>query len=51
MQDLDLGEGKQYGSRVVVVLETRVCLLGGMKNFEFKSSQIASDAVWDKIVV
>ena len=50
MQDLDLGEGKQYGSRVVVVLETHACLLGGahplpLKNFEFRSSQIASDAI------
>ena len=34
-----------------------VCLLGGSRgmppkeNFEFRSSQIASDAIWDKIVV
>ena len=35
----------------------RACLLGGsggmlpQENFEFRSSQIASDAIWDKIVV
>ena len=33
------------------------CLLGGsggmlpQENFEFRSSQIASDTIWDKIVV
>ena len=49
------GGGKQDGSRVIVVCETRACLLGGSggmpprENFEFTSSQIASDAIWDKI--
>ena len=57
------GEGEHGGSRMVVVCERcsrmckRVYLLGGsggmlpQENFEFRFSQIASDAIWDKIVV
>ena len=48
------GGGKEDGSRMIVVCETRAFLLGGSacpprKIFEFTSSQIASDAIWDKI--
>ena len=52
--------GKEDGSRMIVACEsihTRKCvyLLGGsggmlpQENFEFRSSQIASDAIWDKL--
>ena len=40
---------------MIVVCEMHACLLGGsggmapQENFEFTSSQIASDAIWDKI--
>ena len=44
--------GKQDGSRMIVACEMRACLLGGMPpppgKFEFTSSQMASDAIWDK---
>ena len=49
-----MGE-KQDGSRMIVACETRACLLGGSGGisppgkFEFASSQIASDAISDKI--
>ena len=63
MQDFELGGGggKHDGSRVIVACESTlthakcVCLLGGsggmppQENFEFRSSQIASDAIWDKL--
>ena len=55
IQDFEMGGGKQDGSRMIVACETHACLLGesgGMppqENFEFTSSQIASDAIWDKI--
>ena len=48
--------GEHYGSRMIVGVK-RACLLGGcggmlpQEKFEFRSSQIASDAIWDKIVV
>ena len=55
------GMGKQDGSRMIVACETHACLRGGSggvshpppkKNlFEFRSSQIASGAIWDEIVV
>ena len=60
IQDFELGGQKQVGSRAIVACESMLmhtCLLGGSggmlprKNFEFRSSQIASDAIWDKIVV
>ena len=59
--------GEHGGSRMIVAREAHsrtykcACLLGGsggmppplpsQENFEFRSSQIASDATWDKIVV
>ena len=55
-----MGGGRgQDDSRVIVVCETCACLLWGVwghalptppnqENFEFTSSQIASDAIWDK---
>ena len=56
IQDFELGGGKQDGSRMIVACEMRACLLGGsggmpppQRKFEFTSSQIASDAIWDKI--
>ena len=53
------GEGGQDGSRMIVACErhTQVCLLvgsGGMlpqENAEFRSSQIASGTIWDKITI
>ena len=62
IQDIELG-GVEHGGSRMIVCEARSCMLkcacllgrsGGMlpqKNFEFRSSQIASDAIWDKIVV
>ena len=60
IQDFELGGGKQDGSRMIVACESihtrkRAYLLGGsggmlpQENFEFRSSQIASDAIWDKL--
>ena len=50
------GGGEQDGSRMIVACETHACLLrgsGGMpspqENFEFTSSQIASDTIYDKM--
>ena len=40
---------------MIVACKMRACLLGGsggmppQENFEFTSSQIASDAIWNKI--
>ena len=54
IQDFELGGQKQDGSRTIVACEstlTHTCLLGGsggmlsQKKFEFRSSQIASDAI------
>ena len=52
---LSWGAGEQDGSRMIVACKKRGCLLGGsggmppsQENFEFRSSQIASDAIWDK---
>ena len=57
IQDFELGGRKQDGSRMIVVCETHACLLGGSgdmppppsKIFNLYTSQIASDAIWDKI--
>ena len=65
IQDFELGGeggGKHDGSRMIVACEKahscthmRACLLGvsgGMplqEKFEFRSSQIVSDAIWDKL--
>ena len=57
---LSWGVGKQDGSRMIVVWETPACLLqegeGGSgvcppprKILNLDTSQIASDAIWDKI--
>ena len=51
------GGRKQDGSRMIVVCETHACLLGGSggmpppprKILNLYTSQIASDAIWDKI--
>jgi len=62
MQDFELvgaGGVKQDGTRIIVACVStltckRVCLLGGsggmphLKKLEFRSSQIASEAIWDK---
>ena len=58
MQDSELGGGgsgggKQDGSRMIVVC-IRVCVAtrggsGGCPRYEFRCSQIASDAIWDKL--
>ena len=59
------GGGEQDGSRMIVAcsrMHKRACLLGGgggvwghapppWENFEFRSYQIASDQIWDKIIV
>ena len=52
---LSWGAEEQDGSRMIVACKKRGCLLGGsggmppsQENFEFRSSQIASDAIWDK---
>ena len=56
------GGGGQDGRRMIVACESmrtckRVCLLMAsegmhpLKNVEFRSSQIASGEIWDKIVV
>ena len=58
---LSLG-GEQDGSKMVVAHESMLMLYACVptrgvwghapqKNFEFRSYQIASDAIWDKIVV
>ena len=57
IQDFELGGGggKQDGSRMIVVCETHAWLLGGSggmsprKILNLNTSQIASDAIWDKI--
>ena len=59
IQDFEMGEGgggrKQDSSMTIVMYEMYICLLGGSggmpprKIFEFTSSQIASDTIWDKI--
>ena len=47
--------GEQDGSRFIVLCETHACLLGGVggmslrKILNLHTSQIASDAIWDKI--
>ena len=49
------GGGREDGSRMIVACEMLAYLLGGSGDmphqeiFEFTSSQIASDAIWDKI--
>ena len=47
-----VGEGKDDGSRMIVACVSMLGGSGGMpppqENYEFRSSQIASDAVWDK---
>ena len=49
------GGGKHGGSRMIVACKSMLThARPGMlpqENFEFRSSQIASDTVWDKIVV
>ena len=45
---------EQDGSRTIVARTSMCVEVWGhapQENFEFRSSQIASDAIWDKIVV
>ena len=54
IQDFEMGE-KQDSSMTIVTYEMCPCLLGGSgampprKIFQFTSSQIVSDTIWDKI--
>ena len=57
IQDFEMGGGKQDSSMTIATYEMCRCLLGGglgacppplRKIFEFTSSQIASDTIWDK---
>ena len=60
IQDFEFGGGEQGDSSVRKCASPslmHVCLLGGSggmpsprKKFEFRSSQIVSDTIWDKIV-
>ena len=58
----ELGGGEQNGSRMIVACESTLthayeCVptrgsgdMPAQENFEFRSSQIASYAIWDKII-
>ena len=57
IQDFELEGEKQDGSRVIVACKSMfthayACMSArGSGGFEFRSSQMASDTIWDKITI